>query len=153
MAFMRRFSNVWRLLATEGTENTEKGLCSLCPLCALWLFIHMKTAIKLFTIALLSAAALLVVGCRQGAGSSSPINSPGDPGHEQGNPFDNFLHTEAAPADGFDFAVGDPDGKGYYGGQRRRWKTRGRAAASDFTAGRGSGAMTGRGILCGFAPL
>src|SRR5262249_56921727 len=30
------------------------------------------------------------------------------------NPFDNFLHAEVAPADGFDFPVGDPDGKGSY---------------------------------------
>jgi hypothetical protein len=69
---------------------------------------------KNFLLALLSAAALLVVGRRQEAGSSSPSNSPGAAGPERGNPFDNFLHTEAAPADGFDFAVGDPDGKGSY---------------------------------------
>jgi len=30
------------------------------------------------------------------------------------NPFDNFLRAEVAPADGFDFPVGDPDGKGPY---------------------------------------
>ena len=30
------------------------------------------------------------------------------------NPFDNFLSAEVAPADGFDFPVGDPDGKGPY---------------------------------------
>ncbi|HMB27532.1 MAG TPA: peptidoglycan DD-metalloendopeptidase family protein [Blastocatellia bacterium] len=30
------------------------------------------------------------------------------------NPFDNFLRAEVAPADGFDFPVGDPDGKGSY---------------------------------------
>src|SRR5262245_63082883 len=30
------------------------------------------------------------------------------------NPFDNFLSADVAPADGFDFTVGDPDGKGSY---------------------------------------
>jgi murein DD-endopeptidase MepM/ murein hydrolase activator NlpD len=30
------------------------------------------------------------------------------------NAFDNYLNTDFDPADGFDFAVGDPDGKGAY---------------------------------------
>src|SRR5262245_35234218 len=34
-----------KLVATEATENTEKSICPLCLLCALWLFIHMKTAV------------------------------------------------------------------------------------------------------------
>lgn len=42
------------------------------------------------------------------------------------NVFDAFLQTEAPPADGFDFAFGDPDGKGEYtdkatGQQFRGW--------------------------------
>ena len=69
---------------------------------------------KLLTLALLPAA-LLVVGCRQEAGSPSPNNAaPGNGNSDRGNPFDNFLHIEAAPADGFDFPIGDPDGKGSY---------------------------------------
>src|SRR5215470_19402928 len=31
-----------KLVATEATENSEN---SLCPLCALWLCVHMKTAV------------------------------------------------------------------------------------------------------------
>src|SRR5215813_3955977 len=30
------------------------------------------------------------------------------------NPFDNFLHADVATADGFDFPIGNPDGKGSY---------------------------------------
>jgi murein DD-endopeptidase MepM/ murein hydrolase activator NlpD len=30
------------------------------------------------------------------------------------NVFDNFMHTDYAPADGFDFPVGNPDGEGEY---------------------------------------
>jgi len=57
----------------------------------------------------------LIIGCRPEAGSSSPNNaSPSNATSDRGNPFDNFLHTEITPADGFDFPFGDPDGKGSY---------------------------------------
>jgi len=70
---------------------------------------------KLFTRTLLLGAALSIPGCRQGAGSSSPNTaSPGNTTSDQGNPFDNFLHTEITPADGFDFPFGDLDGNGSY---------------------------------------
>jgi murein DD-endopeptidase MepM/ murein hydrolase activator NlpD len=62
----------------------------------------------------LLCAVLLVIGCRQEAGSPSPSNSPGNSRSEQGNPFDNFLHAEFTPANGLDFPVGDPDDKGSY---------------------------------------
>src|SRR5262245_35485027 len=69
---------------------------------------------KHLTFLILLGAALLVVGCRQEAGSSSPSNSLSNSRPEQGNPFDNFLRAEITPADGFDFPFGDPDGKGSY---------------------------------------
>jgi murein DD-endopeptidase MepM/ murein hydrolase activator NlpD len=72
----------------------------------------MKT--KLITFAILLGAALLVVGCRQETGSSSPGASLSGSPSEKGNPFDNLLRAEFAPADGFDFPFGDPDGKGSY---------------------------------------
>lgn len=64
------------------------------------------------TSVLLLAAALLAIGCRPGAGPSSTGNSTSESG--SGNPFDNFLHADIAPADGFDFPFGDPNGKGSY---------------------------------------
>ncbi|MBO0726813.1 MAG: peptidoglycan DD-metalloendopeptidase family protein [Blastocatellia bacterium] len=70
--------------------------------------------IRLSTFPILLGAALLILGCRPEAGSSSPGNSPVAPRSERGNPFDNFLRAEAEPADGFDFPIGDPDGKGSY---------------------------------------
>jgi len=71
--------------------------------------------IRLLTFPILLWAALLIIGCRPEAGSSSPNNaSPSNATSDRGNPFDNFLHTEITPADGFDFPFGDPDGKGSY---------------------------------------
>src|SRR5215475_10681364 len=55
------------------------------------------------------------VGCRQEVGSPSTNNASAVTANsDSGNPFDNFLHAETAPADGFDFPLGDPDGKGSY---------------------------------------
>ena len=51
---------------------------------------------------------LLSVGCASSTRSASPSTNP------PVNVFDAFLHAEAAPADGFDFAFGDADGKGEY---------------------------------------
>ncbi len=64
------------------------------------------------TSVLLLATALLVIGCRPGAGPSSTGNSTSE--RASGNSFDNFLHADIAPADGFDFPFGDPNGKGSY---------------------------------------
>jgi len=69
---------------------------------------------KFITLALLLATPLLIVGCGREAGSSSPSPPPSESRSEQSNPFDNFLHAEIAPADGFDFPIGDPEGKGSY---------------------------------------
>jgi murein DD-endopeptidase MepM/ murein hydrolase activator NlpD len=69
---------------------------------------------KFFTLALLLATPLLIVGCGREAGSPSPSPSPSDSRSEQGNPFDNFLRAEVAPADGFDYPIGDSEGKGSY---------------------------------------
>ena len=65
--------------------------------------------IRLLTFPIMLGAALLVFGCRQEAPPA-----PANQNSERGNPFDNFLHTEITPADGFDFPFGDPDGKGSY---------------------------------------
>jgi murein DD-endopeptidase MepM/ murein hydrolase activator NlpD len=70
---------------------------------------------SLLTFPILLGAALMVFGCRQESGSPSPTNaSPRASSSERGDPFDGFLHAETAPADGFDFPLGDPDGKGSY---------------------------------------
>src|SRR5262249_12194347 len=73
----------------------------------------MKT--KPLTFPILLCCAILIPGCRQGAGPSSPITaSQGNAISDHGNPFDNFLHTEITAADGFDFPIGDPEGRGSY---------------------------------------
>ncbi len=51
---------------------------------------------------------LLFVGCASATRSAAPAT------HLPANVFDAYLHADAAPADGFDFAFGDPDGKGEY---------------------------------------
>jgi hypothetical protein len=57
-----------KLGATERTENTEKLICPLRPLCALWLFIHMKTAVmsaiflsRIFPFAIFLSPTLLIL--------------------------------------------------------------------------------------------
>jgi len=65
---------------------------------------HASNAMKmnLATSALLFSAALLVIRCRQEAGSHSPNNaSPGNAVSDRGNTFDNFLHTEMTPGEVF----------------------------------------------------
>jgi murein DD-endopeptidase MepM/ murein hydrolase activator NlpD len=55
--------------------------------------------------------------CLLGACQSrnAPAYSPSNPANpESSNPFDRFLNPPLAPADGFDFPFGDPDGKGAY---------------------------------------
>lgn len=54
-------------------------------------------------------------GVLTAACSRSPIPStPAQPQRPAANIFDNYLATDFAPADGFDFAVGDREGKGPY---------------------------------------
>jgi murein DD-endopeptidase MepM/ murein hydrolase activator NlpD len=55
------------------------------------------------------ATTLPAIGC--GARNES---SPATTTSTSQNPFDDFLNAGATPADGFDFALGDPDGKGSY---------------------------------------
>jgi murein DD-endopeptidase MepM/ murein hydrolase activator NlpD len=55
------------------------------------------------------ATTLSAIGC--GARNES---SPATTASTSQNPFDDFLNAGATPADGFDFALGDPDGKGSY---------------------------------------
>src|SRR5262249_2647785 len=71
-----------------------------------------KMKIKLHTFTILLAAALSAIGCRSEVGSPSTGNASAE--RTSSNPFDNFLHTDIAPADGFDFPFGNPDGKGSY---------------------------------------
>ena len=59
------------------------------------------------------------IGCQSNALSSSTSQSQAQLSQASskkstGNPFDDFLQTEIAPADGFDFPIGDADGKGAY---------------------------------------
>jgi murein DD-endopeptidase MepM/ murein hydrolase activator NlpD len=55
------------------------------------------------------ATTLPAIGC--GARNES---SPATTTSTSQNPFDDFLNAGATPADGFDFALGDPDGKVSY---------------------------------------
>ena len=52
---------------------------------------------------------LPAIGC--GARNES---SPATTASTSQNPFDDFLNAGVTPADGFAFALGDPDGKGAY---------------------------------------
>jgi murein DD-endopeptidase MepM/ murein hydrolase activator NlpD len=67
--------------------------------------------VKLLVVSLNLFAALAISSLsgvtNSAAWQSSPRNSTG-------NPFDNYLHTDIAIADGFDFPVGNADGKGVY---------------------------------------
>ncbi len=67
---------------------------------------------KLLTSAFLLVAALVFISCRQDAGSSPAGNASSE--GASGDPFDDFLRAEISPADGFDFPIGNPDGKGSY---------------------------------------
>jgi murein DD-endopeptidase MepM/ murein hydrolase activator NlpD len=64
------------------------------------------------------------------AGNSSFI-SPTTP-RPTGNVFDEYLHSEYAPADGFDFPFGNPDGKGEYTDQETGKKYSGWYVATKF---------------------
>ncbi len=56
-------------------------------------------------------AGLILAACSPKA--ATPRSASPTPGTAT-NPFDEYLKTEFEPADGFDFAVGDRDGKGSY---------------------------------------
>jgi len=74
-----------------------------------------KMKISSLSFPILLSSALLLFGCRQEGSSTPPNNaSAGNANSNRGNVFDDYLSAETAPADGFDFAVGDPDGKGSY---------------------------------------
>src|SRR5207247_6115278 len=61
------------------------------------------------------ALIVAVGGLLSAACSRSPISSiSARPQTPPANVFDQYLQTDFAPADGFDFAVGDRDGKGSY---------------------------------------
>jgi murein DD-endopeptidase MepM/ murein hydrolase activator NlpD len=63
---------------------------------------------------LIYASLFLLNGCSSTVDPGKdlkPINSPAQP---PANVFDNYLESEAAPCEGFDFPIGDPDGKGTY---------------------------------------
>src|SRR5687768_12470330 len=58
----------------------------------------------------LAAVSLLSNGC-----TSRPISQPSTtPSAASHNKFDEYLNTELPPADGFDFPLGDANGKGGY---------------------------------------
>ncbi len=52
------------------------------------------------------------------AGNPSYTSAPTAP-RTTGNVFDDFMLTDYAPADGFDFPFGDPNGKGEYSARQR----------------------------------
>lgn len=54
----------------------------------------------------------LAIGCQSGETNSATFQAL--PRNSTGNSFDDFLQTDIAPADGFDFPFGDADGKGAY---------------------------------------
>jgi murein DD-endopeptidase MepM/ murein hydrolase activator NlpD len=63
--------------------------------------------------------AVLTIGCQSGATYSSISQSQTQSSQvstrkSTGNPFDDFLQTDIAPADGFDFPFGDANGQGAY---------------------------------------
>lgn len=75
---------------------------------------------------------------RQGPSSSSDLFS-GHTVHTIANrntaqtiPLENYLKTDFPPADGFDFPIGNPDGKGSYIDKRTRKKHKGWYIASHF---------------------
>jgi murein DD-endopeptidase MepM/ murein hydrolase activator NlpD len=59
---------------------------------------------------LLGTVSLFLSSCSNQSPGAIPARSREIPT----NAFDNYLQTEFEPADGFDFAVGDRDGKGPY---------------------------------------
>jgi murein DD-endopeptidase MepM/ murein hydrolase activator NlpD len=62
------------------------------------------------------AALLVLTAMTLSCQSRLTTNSPSQPLNQTttGNVFDSYLKTDSPPADGFDFAVGDRDGKGSY---------------------------------------
>ena len=73
-----------------------------------------KTYSKLFT---LTVFFILSVGCSvERASSERPkyFNSSDSNSETEQNIFDRFLYAEFEPADGFDFPIGDREGKGIY---------------------------------------
>jgi murein DD-endopeptidase MepM/ murein hydrolase activator NlpD len=59
------------------------------------------------------------------------------------NPFDDFLNADVTPADGFDFPVGDPDGKGSYADKATGKTHNGWYVATRFAEKYGMGIHTG----------
>jgi murein DD-endopeptidase MepM/ murein hydrolase activator NlpD len=60
----------------------------------------------------LLACRVMILSCRSPS-STIPNLQPANP-NSSSNVFDEYLRTEFPPADGFDFAVGDREGKGPY---------------------------------------
>src|ERR1044072_7527587 len=58
---------------------------------------------------------ILVIVCLQACQRATPGRSSSNPSHQPSqNVFDAYLKTDVPPADGFDFAVGDANGRGQY---------------------------------------
>ena len=64
------------------------------------------------------ALLILVIVCVQACQRSTPGKPSSNPSHQQQRTsqkvFDAYLKTDVPPADGFDFSVGDADGRGQY---------------------------------------
>jgi murein DD-endopeptidase MepM/ murein hydrolase activator NlpD len=66
---------------------------------------------------MITATLLLVITIAMGRIASNTKSVPGQdspPTPAAANVFGAFMHVETAPSDGFDFACGNPDGKGEY---------------------------------------
>jgi murein DD-endopeptidase MepM/ murein hydrolase activator NlpD len=90
---------------------------------------------------LLLIVALMMDGCSSPTvprATTSDISQPAT-----GNAFDAFLHADAAPADGFDFACGDPDGRGAYTDKATGKRFNGWRVAAQFAEPSGLGIRTG----------
>jgi murein DD-endopeptidase MepM/ murein hydrolase activator NlpD len=75
----------------------------------------MRGRVRLSLYFLSLTSLLFPSGCSPTAGSRrDPAASDGRATPRLANVFDDYLHAESEPADGFDFPVGDKDGKGSY---------------------------------------
>ena len=73
-----------------------------------------KPRLWLITIIAFGFLFVFIPSCTRSVNQNRPNQSAATPIGTSGNVFDQYLKSDFAPADGFDFAVGDQDGKGPY---------------------------------------
>ena len=62
----------------------------------------------------LCVSLILLVGCSSQVDPGNVESPPHPSSLSTANVFDSYLESQSAPVDGFDFPLGDPDGKGAY---------------------------------------